>query len=133
MYCCLCRETTNAQHLTGRDSIGQVFHAVPDSITRGLPLDDYVAIASFLYFGVKSLLDAFNIEDDGAGIAEEREEAAARAKADADAKEAHRCWPALRKDWGYQACRPAAPGPLALNISIRVWAYVFETVVFVCF
>lgn len=55
--------------------IGQVFHAVPDSITRGLPLDDYVAIASFLYFGVKSLLDAFNIEDDGAGIAEEREEA----------------------------------------------------------
>ena len=55
--------------------IGQVFHAVPTSITRGLPIDDYVAIASFLFFGVKSLLDALEVEDDGAGIAEEREEA----------------------------------------------------------
>lgn len=55
--------------------IGQVFHAVPASITRGLPIDDYVAIASFVYFGVKSLIDAREIEDDGAGIAEEREDA----------------------------------------------------------
>ena len=55
--------------------IGQVFHAVPTSITRGLPIDDYIAIASFLYFGVKSLVDAFAVEDDGAGIADEREEA----------------------------------------------------------
>lgn len=55
--------------------IGQVFHAVPDSFTRGLPLDDYVAIVSFIFFGVKALIDAFNIEDDGAGIAEERGEA----------------------------------------------------------
>ena len=56
-------------------AIGQIFHAVPPSLTRGLPLDDYVAIASFLFFGVKSLLDAFAVEEDGAGIAEEREEA----------------------------------------------------------
>jgi putative Ca2+/H+ antiporter (TMEM165/GDT1 family) len=55
--------------------IGQVFHAVPSSLTRGLPIDDYVAIVSFLYFGVKSLLDAFSVEDDGAGISEERDEA----------------------------------------------------------
>ena len=55
--------------------IGQVFHAVPTSITRGLPIDDYVAIVSFLFFGIKSLLDALAIEEDGAGIAEEREEA----------------------------------------------------------
>jgi len=55
--------------------IGQVFHAVPDSFTRGLPLDDYVAIVSFIFFGVKGLIDAFNIEEDGAGIAEERGEA----------------------------------------------------------
>ena len=34
-------------------AIGQIFHAVPASFTRGLPIDDYVAIASFLYFGVK--------------------------------------------------------------------------------
>jgi len=56
-------------------AIGQIFHAVPSSFTRGLPIDDYVAIASFLYFGVKSLLDAREIGDDNAGIAEEREDA----------------------------------------------------------
>ena len=55
--------------------IGQVFHAVPASVTGGLPLDDYVAIVSFLYFGVKSLLDALAVESDGEGIAEERAEA----------------------------------------------------------
>ena len=56
-------------------AIGQIFHAVPSSLTRGLPIDDYVAIASFLYFGVKSLLDAREIGDDNAGIDEEREDA----------------------------------------------------------
>jgi len=56
-------------------AIGQVFHAVPPSLTRGLPLDDYVAIASFLFFGVKSLVDALGVQEDGAGIAEEREDA----------------------------------------------------------
>ena len=34
---------------------------MPASFTRGLPIDDYVAIASFLYFGIKSLLDAREI------------------------------------------------------------------------
>jgi hypothetical protein len=57
----------------------QVFHAVPASITRGLPIDDYVAIASFVYFGVKSLIDAREIEDDGAGIAARGEDLAALA------------------------------------------------------
>jgi len=56
-------------------AIGQIFHAVPASLTRGLPIDDYVAIASFLFFGVKSLLDAFSVDEDGAGIAEEKEDA----------------------------------------------------------
>merc|ERR1740138_260784 len=56
-------------------AIGQIFHAVPDSFTRGLPLDDYVATAAFLFFGVRSLLDAAAVEKDGAGIAEEREDA----------------------------------------------------------
>ena len=56
-------------------AIGQIFHAVPPSLTQGLPLDDYVAIASFLFFGIKSLVDAFGVEEDGAGIAEEREDA----------------------------------------------------------
>jgi len=58
-------------------AIGQIFHAVPESITRGLPIDDYVAVLSFVYFGIKSIVDALAIEDgkDGEGIAEEREEA----------------------------------------------------------
>jgi len=55
--------------------IGQIFHAVPPSFTRGLPLDDYVAVISFVFFGTKALIDALSIEEDGAGIAEEREEA----------------------------------------------------------
>ena len=51
---------------------------MPASFTRGLPIDDYVAIASFLYFGIKSLLDAREIGisgEDNAGIAEERQDA----------------------------------------------------------
>mmetsp|Transcript_2194 Transcript_2194/g.3646 ORF Transcript_2194/g.3646 Transcript_2194/m.3646 type:complete len:299 (+) Transcript_2194:33-929(+) len=55
--------------------IGQIFHAVPPSLTKGLPLDDYVAVASFVYFGVKALIDASQLEDDRSGIDEEREEA----------------------------------------------------------
>mmetsp|Transcript_23447 Transcript_23447/g.69016 ORF Transcript_23447/g.69016 Transcript_23447/m.69016 type:complete len:297 (+) Transcript_23447:56-946(+) len=55
--------------------IGQIFHQVPAGLTRGLPLDDYVAIASFVFFGIKAILDAAQIEEDGAGIAEESEEA----------------------------------------------------------
>lgn len=52
-------------------AVGQVFHAVPESVTGGLPLDDYVAVASFVYFGVKSISDALSIEDPGEGMAEE--------------------------------------------------------------
>ena len=55
--------------------IGQVFHQVPDSFTGGLPIDDYVAIASFVYFGAKSISDALGNEDAGAGMAEELDEA----------------------------------------------------------
>jgi len=55
--------------------IGQIFHAVPPSITRGLPIDDYVAIASFVYFGIKALLDAKDLDDGSSGIDDEREEA----------------------------------------------------------
>lgn len=46
--------------------IGQIFHSVPNSLTGGLPVDDYVAIASFVYFGVKSIKDALDSDiDDG--------------------------------------------------------------------
>mmetsp|Transcript_7679 Transcript_7679/g.18733 ORF Transcript_7679/g.18733 Transcript_7679/m.18733 type:complete len:358 (+) Transcript_7679:110-1183(+) len=54
--------------------IGQVFHNVPSSITGGLPLDDYAAIAFLGYFGVKSLVDAYNLPDNS-GVDDELEEA----------------------------------------------------------
>lgn len=50
--------------------IGQIFHAVPDTFTGGVPFDDYVAIASFVYFGLKSIADAL-ASDSGDGLDEE--------------------------------------------------------------
>ena len=56
--------------------LGQLFHAVPSSLTQGVPFDDYIAIAAFTYFGVKTLYDASQLEgDDNAGILEEQAEA----------------------------------------------------------
>ncbi|CAK9073271.1 unnamed protein product [Durusdinium trenchii] len=55
-------------------SIGQIFHAVPDA-AGGLPIDDYASILAFGYFGVKLLLDASTMPDDGSILAEEKEEA----------------------------------------------------------
>lgn len=56
--------------------LGQIFHAVPASITQGLPLDDYVAVAAFTYFGIKTLLDASKLEEgDSSGIEEEKKDA----------------------------------------------------------
>eukprot|EP00468_Gymnochlora_sp_CCMP2014_P010316 CAMPEP_0167757826 /NCGR_PEP_ID=MMETSP0110_2-20121227/10136_1 /TAXON_ID=629695 /ORGANISM="Gymnochlora sp., Strain CCMP2014" /LENGTH=287 /DNA_ID=CAMNT_0007644049 /DNA_START=108 /DNA_END=971 /DNA_ORIENTATION=- len=55
--------------------IGQIFHNVPTSLTGGLPLDDYAAIAFLGYFGIKSLLDAYNLPDDSGGVDDELEEA----------------------------------------------------------
>ena len=42
--------------------IGQIFHSVPD--WRGIPIDDYVAVLSFAYFGVKSISAAIAPDDD---------------------------------------------------------------------
>ncbi|KAJ1428036.1 hypothetical protein B484DRAFT_329758 [Ochromonadaceae sp. CCMP2298] len=56
--------------------LGQIFHAVPSSLTQGIPFDDYVAVAAFSYFGIKTLLDASKLEEgDSSGIAEEKAEA----------------------------------------------------------
>lgn len=56
--------------------LGQLFHAVPSSLTQGIPFDDYIAIAAFTYFGIKTLYDASQLEgDDNAGILEEQAEA----------------------------------------------------------
>jgi putative Ca2+/H+ antiporter (TMEM165/GDT1 family) len=56
--------------------LGQVFHAVPSSISQGIPFDDYVAVAAFSYFGIKTLYDASKMSmDNNSGIEEELEEA----------------------------------------------------------
>lgn len=56
--------------------LGQLFHAVPTSLTQGIPFDDYIAVAAFSYFGIKTLYDASQLKgDDNAGILEEQAEA----------------------------------------------------------
>lgn len=55
--------------------LGQVFHNIPSSLTGGLPFEKCVAVASFVYFGMKGLVDASRIESDGQGIVDERQEA----------------------------------------------------------
>lgn len=56
--------------------LGQIFHSVPSSLTQGIPFDDYIAVAAFTYFGVKTLIDSSKIEgDDSSGIEEEKAEA----------------------------------------------------------
>lgn len=57
-------------------AIGQIFHAVPSSITAGIPFDDYIAVAAFSYFGIKTLVEASKLDiDDSSGIDEEKAEA----------------------------------------------------------
>ncbi len=55
--------------------LGQIFHAVPTSFTQGIPFDDYVAVAAFTYFGIKTLYDASQLERDNEGMDEEKAEA----------------------------------------------------------
>lgn len=56
--------------------LGQVFHAVPSSLTNGLALDDYAAIILFTYFGVQTIKEAASLPSDGEGkMAEELDEA----------------------------------------------------------
>ena len=56
--------------------LGQIFHAIPSSITQGVPYDDYIAIIAFTYFGIKTLYDANQLQDGkSSGIDEERAEA----------------------------------------------------------
>jgi hypothetical protein len=40
-------------------------------LCKGIPFDDYIAVAAFTYFGIKTLYDASQLEgDDNAGILE---------------------------------------------------------------
>jgi len=49
--------------------IGQIFHAVPTGLAQGLPLDDVAAVAAFTFFGIKTLLEANEME--GGSVMEE--------------------------------------------------------------
>eukprot|EP01038_Epipyxis_sp_PR26KG_P011934 gene11934-15975_t len=56
--------------------LGQIFHQIPSSLTQGVPYDDYIAVAAFTYFGLKTLIDASQLaDDDSSGIEEEKAEA----------------------------------------------------------
>ena len=53
--------------------IGQLFHAVPESLTKGVPYDDVLAVLAFSYFGLKTLYDSLQLEGgDNRGIEEEK-------------------------------------------------------------
>jgi len=74
--------------------IGQLFQAVPDGLTQGLPIDDYVAVAAFTFFGLKTLKEAIDSDpaEGNAGMDEEF----------ADAEEAVETSDAIKKStfWG---------------------------------
>ena len=36
----------------------QLFNAIPEGLTQGVPFADYVAVVAFTYFGFKTLYDA---------------------------------------------------------------------------
>jgi putative Ca2+/H+ antiporter (TMEM165/GDT1 family) len=56
--------------------IGQLFHAVPSSLTQGIPYDDYIAVAAFAYFGIKTLIETSKIDSsDVSAMDEEKAEA----------------------------------------------------------
>lgn len=56
--------------------VGLAFHSVPTVFTSGLPLDDIIAAVAFLYFGLNTLKDAYQLPDDSnEGIEEEKAEA----------------------------------------------------------
>lgn len=56
--------------------LGLAFHSVPTVFTSGLPLDDIIAAGAFLYFGINTLKDAYELPDNSnEGIEEEKAEA----------------------------------------------------------
>jgi len=55
--------------------IGQIFHAVPTGIADGFPLDDVAAVLAFAFFGIKTLKEAFDMEEGESVMDEELAEA----------------------------------------------------------
>lgn len=44
-------------------AIGQIFHVVPAGLGDGIPIDDICAALAFLFFGLKTLKEAFDMDD----------------------------------------------------------------------
>lgn len=59
--------------------LGQLFHRIPSSLSKGLPVDKYIAISAFTFYGLKTIYDAYQISDtnNSTGIEEEKAEAEA--------------------------------------------------------
>eukprot|EP00978_Attheya_sp_CCMP212_P013025 scaffold32493_cov59-Attheya_sp.AAC.8 len=51
--------------------IGQIFHAVPSGLSQGLPLDDIAAVAAFAFFGIKTLKEAIEMDEEGLSAMDE--------------------------------------------------------------
>lgn len=51
--------------------IGQIFHAVPSGFGEGLPLDDIAAAAAFAFFGIKTLMEALQMDENSSIMDEE--------------------------------------------------------------
>ena len=51
--------------------IGQIFHAVPAGFGEGLPLDDIAAAAAFAFFGIKTLMEALQMDENSSIMDEE--------------------------------------------------------------
>jgi len=51
--------------------IGQIFHAVPSGLSQGLPLDDIAAVAAFAFFGIKTLKEAIEMDEEGVSAMDE--------------------------------------------------------------
>lgn len=66
--------------------IGQLFHAVPPGLTKGVPYDDYIAVAAFAYFGAKTLYEAITSDEGEVSGIEEEEAEAEKAVEDFTAK-----------------------------------------------
>eukprot|EP00667_Euglena_gracilis_P031649 EG_transcript_46306 len=75
--------------------MGQVFHAVPPSLTNGLPLDDYAATLLFAYFGFQAIREAASMPADGKSgkMDEELEEAEDVVKDFGKTVEESKFWP----------------------------------------
>lgn len=55
--------------------IGQIFHAVPTGFGEGIPFDDIAAAIAFAFFGVKTLLEALQMDENSSIMDEELAEA----------------------------------------------------------